>query len=109
MVDWVRVYQAPIQAELFEASFTDNFTGWEKVYVPFSSFTRSADQPAGAPNDGLTLTSVNGYGFRFPSGTPAVAAQAQVTTHIDQVRLVALNNHWIFPMILRSSGLQAGQ
>ncbi|MCU0735510.1 MAG: hypothetical protein MUF20_08290, partial [Methylotetracoccus sp.] len=66
LVDYVRVYQAADAAERFEASFVDDFTGWKKVSIPFSNFTRSANQPASAPNDGLTLSAVNGYGFTFP-------------------------------------------
>ena len=88
LVDYVRVYQAADTAERFEASFVDNFTGWRKISIPFASFTRSAAQPAGAPSDGLTLTSVNGYGFIFPGdAAPTAAARAVMTTHIDQVRL----------------------
>jgi beta-glucanase (GH16 family) len=93
LVDYVRVYQAADTAERFEASFVDNFTGWRPILLPFASFSRSATQPAGAPNDGLTLTEVNGYGFAFPSGVVTNSgyervAGATVTTHIDQVRLV---------------------
>lgn len=66
LVDYVRVYQAADSAERFEATFVDDFTGWRKISLPFSSFTRSDDQPAGAPNDGLTLTEVWGYGFAMP-------------------------------------------
>ena len=76
-VDYVRVYQAPDSAERFEASFVDSTSGWQQVTIPLSSFSRSATQPAGAPNDGLTLNSVSGYGFK-PSGT---------TLLVDQVRL----------------------
>lgn len=65
-VDYVRVYQAADTAERFEYTFTDNFSGWQKVTLPFDVFTRSANQPLGAPNDGLTLTNVMGYGFSFP-------------------------------------------
>ncbi len=104
LVDYVRVYQAPNSAELFEAGFVDNFTGWKQIAVPFTSFTRSATQPAGAPNDGLRLTAVNGYGFTFPSGVASTsgrerAAAATVTTHIDQVRRID-----IFPEALRLPG-----
>jgi beta-glucanase (GH16 family) len=82
LVDYVRLYQAGDTAERFEATFTDNFLGWQRVSVPFSAFVRSTDQPAGAPNDGLTLSSVWGYGFKLPgnAGTPVL---------IDQVRLQA--------------------
>ncbi len=87
-MDYVHVYQAPDTAERYAASFVDNFTGWKQIFVPFAGFTRSAAQPAGAPNDGLTLTAVNGYGFRFPGATDQNrAGQATITAHIDQVQL----------------------
>jgi hypothetical protein len=50
--------------------------------VPFASLTRSATQPAGAPDDGLTLTEVWGYGFRLPD--PGTWAGELL---LDQVRL----------------------
>jgi beta-glucanase (GH16 family) len=81
-VDYVRLYQAPDTAERFGAEFTDNFSGWRRVSLPFSTFTRSALQPAGAPSDGLNLTSVSGYGFTVPGNYPAPVL-------IDQVRLLA--------------------
>ena len=67
-VDYVRVYQGPDTAERFEASFRDDFTGWQLVEVPFTDFTRSAEQPQGAPDDGLSLDEVWGYGFTLPDG-----------------------------------------
>jgi beta-glucanase (GH16 family) len=67
-VDYIRVYQGPDTAERFEASFVDSFTGWEQVTVPFTDFARSSDQPTGAPDDGLGLTEVWGYGFALPDG-----------------------------------------
>ena len=67
-VDYIRVYQGPDTAERFEATFVDNFSGWQQIEVPFTNFTRSAEQPAGAPNDGLTLNEVWGYGFTLPDG-----------------------------------------
>ncbi len=69
LVDYVRVYQAENTSERFEASFTDDLTGWQKISLPFSSFSRSASQPAGAPNDGLTLTEVWGYGLHLPENS----------------------------------------
>jgi beta-glucanase (GH16 family) len=63
MVDYVRVYQAADTAERFGASFVDDFTGWQFIRIPLADFTRSADQPVGAPDDGLTLTEVWGHGF----------------------------------------------
>jgi len=67
LIDYVRVYQATDTAERFEASFTDDFSGWEQLTLPFDTFVRSAHQPHGAPDDGLTLTEVWGYGWRLPN------------------------------------------
>ena len=71
-VDYVRVYQAPDTTERFEATITDRTAGWHQVTVPFEEFTRSRKQPAGAPNDGLTLTDVRGYSLGF-GGTGTVS------------------------------------
>jgi beta-glucanase (GH16 family) len=81
-VDYVRVYQGPDTAERWEATFADNFEGWQQVVIPFTALTRSADQPASAPDDGLNLNDVWGYGFVLPEGgtTPGVL-------RLDQVRL----------------------
>lgn len=80
-VDYIRVYQGPDTAEQFEATFTDDFEGWQQVEVPFTEFGRSADQPEGAPDDGLTLSEVWGYGFTVPDG---------VTTWLDYVEVKPL-------------------
>ena len=47
-------------AERFVVPFKDDFTGWEKLEFPFSSFTRK-DIGNGAPVDGLTLSEMHGY------------------------------------------------
>ncbi len=78
-IDYVRVYQAPSTAERFENSFVDNFTGWKRITLPFSGFTRSAVQPAGAPNDGFNRNAIWGYGLKLPAGSGNLT--------IDQVRL----------------------
>jgi beta-glucanase (GH16 family) len=85
LVDYVRVFQGPDTAERFEASFVDNFTGWQEVVVPFSAFTRSAHQPDGAPNDGLGLSDVWGYGFSLPDG-----GTTEGVLRMDQARLQLL-------------------
>ncbi len=86
LIDYVRVYQAPDSAERFETTFVDDSSGWRQVTLPFTSFTRSAVQPPGAPNDGLTLTSVTGYGFEADVA-PLGAPNRQVF-YLDQVQLV---------------------
>ena len=85
MVDYVRVYQGPDTAERFETSFVDSSSGWQQVIVPFDSFVRSSAQPTGAPNDGLGLTEVWGYGFDLPDAGSSVG-----TLMLDEVRLVAI-------------------
>ena len=67
-VDYIRVYQADDTAERFESGFVDSVVGWQRVELPFSSFARSAMQPPGAPDDGLNLHEVWGYGFALPQG-----------------------------------------
>ncbi len=64
-VDYVRVYGAPSTAERFEYRLVDDFSGWKQIIVPFDELVRSVDQPAGAPDDGLDLTEVWGYGLRL--------------------------------------------
>jgi beta-glucanase (GH16 family) len=83
LVDYVRVYRGPDTSERFESTFTDNFSGWREVVLPFSGFTRSTEQPTGAPNDGLTLTDVWGYEFQLPDN--GVSAN---TLLIDGIGLV---------------------
>ena len=68
----MRVYQGPDTAERWETSFQDTVAGWQRVTVPLDdSWSRSDDQPAGAPDDGLSLDEVWGYGFAFPDGGTA--------------------------------------
>jgi beta-glucanase (GH16 family) len=81
-IDYVRVYQGPDTAERFETSFVDDFLGWQEVEIPFANFVRSAEQPADAPDDGLGLTEVWGYGFRLPDDGTGTGA-----LWMDQVRL----------------------
>ena len=79
-VDYVRVYTAGDTAERFTATVKDDFSGWRRVTVPFSAFRRSADQPVGAPNDGLTLSEVWGLDLRVPGGAAGPLL-------LDQLRL----------------------
>jgi hypothetical protein len=82
-VDYVRVYQGPDTAERFEATLVDNFNGWHEIFIPFDNFTRSEAQPAGAPNDGLGLSEVWGYGLHLPD----TGTQTGVLW-LDQVQVV---------------------
>jgi hypothetical protein len=70
-------------SERFEATFVDNFTGWKKVTLMSNRLERSAEQPAGAPDDGLGLTKVWDYGFELPAASSG-------PFYMDQVRLEVL-------------------
>jgi beta-glucanase (GH16 family) len=83
LVDYVRVYQGPDTAERFEATFVDDFSGWQEVYIPFDSFIRSSEQPFKAPDDGLNLTEIWGYGFKSPDDGSTTGMIV-----LDQVRLI---------------------
>jgi beta-glucanase (GH16 family) len=83
LVDYVRVYQGPDTAERFEATFVDDTPGWKQVSLPFTSFVRSAWQPKGAPDDGLDLTQVWGYGLVLP---PRGLTSGRFL--LDEVRLI---------------------
>jgi len=78
------VYQAEIfdnrsnpaadTAERFDVNFTDDVAGWRYVRLPFSVFHRATDfQPAGAPDDGLTLTEMWGWAIVLPVGGATIA------------------------------------
>ena len=82
-IDYLRVFQGPDTAERWEATFADNFDGWQQVTIPLTSLTRSADQPVGAPDDGLNLNEVWGYGFNLSGG-----GTSNGVLRLDQVRLV---------------------
>lgn len=90
-IDYVRVYQADDTAERFESVFADNFSGWKLVTLPFSIFKRSETQLPGAPDDGLTLTEVWGYGFTLD-------ALKDSTYYLDQVQIID-NYKYYFPLI----------
>ena len=81
VVDYVRVFQAADSAERFEAPFTDSSAEWQQVSIPLDAFQRSLLQPAGAPDDGLGLGEVWGYGIDAGKLTG-------VTLLLDQVRIV---------------------
>jgi len=50
--------------ERFEWVFYNNFSGWKEITVPFTEMTRRQSQPSpDVPNDGLTLTEVEGFMF----------------------------------------------
>ncbi|HSD83380.1 MAG TPA: carbohydrate binding domain-containing protein, partial [Anaerolineae bacterium] len=69
-------------AERWYQRFTEDFSGWKQISLPFALFQRRTDyQPGGAPNDGLNLTEVSGYAFNMPS------VASTTIYYVDQVEL----------------------
>ncbi|MFD5077170.1 glycoside hydrolase family 3 N-terminal domain-containing protein [Streptomyces sp. NPDC058371] len=57
-------------SELWTTSFTDDFTGWKQIEIPFTDFTYRTDyQPVGGIDQVLGLTEMWGYSVTLPSGT----------------------------------------
>jgi hypothetical protein len=60
-----------------------------------NEFVRSSDgQPVGAPDDGLTLTEVWGYGFVMPDGTTG-------SFYMDQIYLYNISIYY-FPVVFKN-------
>jgi beta-glucosidase len=58
-------------SELWTASFTDDFTGWKQIELPFTGFTYRTDyQPVGGIDQVLGLTGMWGYAVTLPAGAP---------------------------------------
>ncbi|KUN01572.1 glycosyl hydrolase [Streptomyces yokosukanensis] len=57
-------------SELWTTSFTDDFTGWKRMEIPFTDFTYRTDyQPVGGIDHVLGLTQMWGYAVTLPAGT----------------------------------------
>ncbi|WP_251095084.1 glycoside hydrolase family 3 N-terminal domain-containing protein [Streptomyces sp. Caat 7-52] len=57
-------------SELWTTSFTDDFTGWKQVELPFTDFVYRTDyQPVGGIDHVLGLKETWGYALTLPAGT----------------------------------------
>ncbi|MEV6050599.1 glycoside hydrolase family 3 N-terminal domain-containing protein [Streptomyces sp. NPDC052107] len=57
-------------SELWTTSFTDDFTGWKQIQIPFTDFQYRTDyQPVGGIDHVLGLTRMWGYAVTLPAGT----------------------------------------
>ncbi|MET8245908.1 glycoside hydrolase family 3 N-terminal domain-containing protein [Streptomyces sp. NPDC005202] len=55
-------------SELWTTSFTDDFTGWKQLEIPFTDFTYRTDyQPVGGIDHVLGLTQMWGYAVTLPA------------------------------------------
>ncbi|MFF9770871.1 glycoside hydrolase family 3 N-terminal domain-containing protein [Streptomyces sp. NPDC014636] len=56
-------------SELWTTSFTDDFTGWKQIELPFTDFTYRTDyQPVGGIDHVLGLKEMWGYALTLPAG-----------------------------------------
>ncbi|MEU1401127.1 glycoside hydrolase family 3 N-terminal domain-containing protein [Streptomyces sp. NPDC005728] len=56
-------------SELWTTSFTDDFTGWKQIEIPFTDFVYRTDyQPVGGIDHVLGLTQMWGYAVTLPVG-----------------------------------------
>jgi beta-glucosidase len=66
-------------SELWTTSFTDDFTGWKRIELPFTDFTYRTDyQPVGGIDHVLGLTRMWGYAVTLPAGSRGDFAMDQV-------------------------------
>ncbi|EYT83712.1 glycosyl hydrolase [Streptomyces sp. Tu 6176] len=62
-------------SELWTTSFTDDFTGWKQIELPFADFTYRTDyQPVGGIDHVLGLTQMWGYALTLPTGAKGTFA-----------------------------------
>lgn len=67
-------------AERYTQTFSDNFSGWKNITIPFRHMTRK-NIGNNAPNDGLGLTQVHGWGLG------ALNTGGPVTYYLDDFEL----------------------
>lgn len=66
-------------SELWTTSFTDDFTGWKQIEIPFTDFVYRTDyQPVGGIDHVLGLTETWGYALTLPVGAPGRFAMDDV-------------------------------
>ncbi|WP_461012393.1 glycoside hydrolase family 3 N-terminal domain-containing protein [Streptomyces capparidis] len=82
-------------SELWTTSFTDDWTGWHLVEIPFSQLKYRQDyQPVGGIDQVLGLTRMWGYGITLPTGGKAEFAMDGVELYgkaepVREARVVA--------------------
>ncbi|MCX4421198.1 glycoside hydrolase family 3 protein [Streptomyces mirabilis] len=66
-------------SELWTTSFTDDFSGWKQIEIPFTDFTYRTDyQPVGGIDQVLGLTQMWGYALTLPVGVKGSFAMDDV-------------------------------
>ncbi len=73
-------YSTTDDAERYTYQFTDDFSGWKQIIVPFSKMVRK-EIGNNAPQDGLNLSQVHGWAFGNSSSV------GKITWYIDDFEL----------------------
>ncbi|MET7689816.1 glycoside hydrolase family 3 N-terminal domain-containing protein [Streptomyces sp. NPDC005483] len=89
-------------SELWTTSFTDDFTGWKQIEIPFTDFAYRTDyQPVGGIDHVLGLTGIWGYAVTLPVGAPGRFAMDGVELYgrADQsLRASVLTDAAVYPV-----------
>ncbi|MET7737893.1 glycoside hydrolase family 3 N-terminal domain-containing protein [Streptomyces sp. NPDC005402] len=89
-------------SELWTTSFTDDWTGWKQVEIPFTDFAYRTDyQPVGGIDHVLGLTEMWGYAVTLPVGVPGRFAMDGVELYgrADQsLRASVLTDSAVYPV-----------
>ncbi|WP_329334340.1 glycoside hydrolase family 3 C-terminal domain-containing protein [Streptomyces sp. NBC_00663] len=89
-------------SELWTTSFTDDFSGWRQIEIPFTDFAYRTDyQPVGGIDHVLGLTETWGYAVTLPVGAPGQFAMDGVELYgkADQSRRVnVLTDAAVYPV-----------
>ncbi|MDH6607095.1 beta-glucosidase [Streptomyces sp. SAI-208] len=89
-------------SELWTTSFTDDFSGWKQIEIPFTDFVYRTDyQPVGGIDHVLGLTQMWGYALTLPVGAPGRFALDGVELYgkADQsLRASVLTDSVVYPV-----------
>ncbi|MFI6489645.1 glycoside hydrolase family 3 protein [Streptomyces sp. NPDC050564] len=89
-------------SELWTTSFTDDFTGWKRIEIPFTDFTYRTDyQPVGGIDQVLGLTHMWGYAVTLPVGVKGQFAMDDVELYgkADQsLRASVMTDSAVYPV-----------
>ncbi|MFI1565654.1 glycoside hydrolase family 3 protein [Streptomyces sp. NPDC020490] len=89
-------------SELWTTSFTDDFTGWKRIELPFTDFAYRTDyQPVGGIDHVLGLTQMWGYAVTLPTGVKGTFAMDGVELYgrADQsLRAAVTTDSAVYPV-----------
>ncbi|MFD7818929.1 glycoside hydrolase family 3 N-terminal domain-containing protein [Streptomyces sp. NPDC059785] len=89
-------------SELWTTSFTDDFTGWKQIELPFTDFTYRTDyQPVGGIDQVLGLTEAWGYAVTLPTGGAGSFAMDGVELYgkaVQSLRASVVTDSAVYPV-----------